>query len=404
MKCNTDEFKKYYNLVKRKQCTLVIAAKALGYKYQYLPFLFKKYEKEGDKIFIHGLKGKKSNNALPDEEKQFIIDYYKQENAENDILNFQVYTEEINEIRRSQDKKSISYSTVYDILTSAGIHPPTEHNSLTKPSVHRKSFRRNYFGEMLQWGATNPYQWFLFNGDKNYYTIHGVLDDATSQILALYMCEKNCLYGYIACRKIICEKYGLEIEDYANKTPIFADDYEKKTDSFWKMIDKELNIKLTVANSSLGTGKIKRTWQTVKGRLPYKLKEKKLLGSDLHSVNDFLNMEFIPYLNTALKKQNKSGISVFRKIPEAINLENILCVKFLRLVHYDWTVNFKGRKLKVLQIKPNVQGEVCVNEKEFFFLYKNKRYEVQIIDCSILEADSFMKEIIDEYMFSSIYK
>lgn len=53
MKCSVEEFKKNYKLVKEGKLQNVIAAKACNYTPERFSILRKRYEKEGDKLFIH---------------------------------------------------------------------------------------------------------------------------------------------------------------------------------------------------------------------------------------------------------------------------------------------------------------------------------------------------------------
>ena len=61
MKCSVEEFKKNYKLVKEGKLQNVIAAKACNYTPARFSILRKRYEKEGDKLFIHGHCGKKES-------------------------------------------------------------------------------------------------------------------------------------------------------------------------------------------------------------------------------------------------------------------------------------------------------------------------------------------------------
>lgn len=63
MKCSVAELKKFFKLVKEKKLQNKIAAKACGYTPEYFSLLRKKFEKNGDKIFVHGHCGKPAYNA-----------------------------------------------------------------------------------------------------------------------------------------------------------------------------------------------------------------------------------------------------------------------------------------------------------------------------------------------------
>src|SRR5690606_32711127 len=87
---------------------------------------------------------------------------------------------------------SYSYSTIYKILRTAGFTSPKRRRT-KKERLHRPRARRPHFGELLQADASS-FDWF---GTGRNSTIHGFLDDATGKITGLYLCENECLLGYL---------------------------------------------------------------------------------------------------------------------------------------------------------------------------------------------------------------
>lgn len=262
-----------------------MAAKACHYTPEQFSKLRKRFEREGDRIFIHGQQGKPSHNKKFEKVKEFVVQGYLREfDEKTNPISFQYWTDELNE---EYDIK-ISYSTVYNFLTEAGINSPEKHKSDRKP-VQRIRFRRKNFGELIQWDAT-PYQWFLWCGDTRYYALHGALDDSTSRFLAFYMTEFECCYGYLECRRQVLENFGIELEDYSDKSPVFSNNSKDalaldkdeqlagitRKQPLWQKIDDELGIELHLANSPQAKGKIERGWKTVQGRLPALFKKHKI--------------------------------------------------------------------------------------------------------------------------------
>lgn len=291
MKCSIDDFKRFYLMIEEKQITNKKASVYLGYTPETLCRIRKRYKKDGDKMFIHGLKGKPSNHKMISLEiKKKIHEVYttqcipKQPFSDgiNRSLNFRAFTDEL---RKGWGLK-ISYSSVYKILHYYGLQCPMPYKK-GKVNLHNRSFRRECFGELLQWDAT-PYQWFHFMGDNHKYALHGVLDDATNRVLALWMCENECRYGYIACRRLVLQKYGVEIEDYTDRSPVFHNNTKEKDFTsideqlagdtkkipLWEVLNKELGVKLSLANSPQAKGKVERMWSTIQKRLPFAIKKR----------------------------------------------------------------------------------------------------------------------------------
>lgn len=413
MKCTVSEFKKYYKLVKEKKIQNKVAAKACNYTPEVFSRLRAKFEKEGDKMFVHGLKGKKGNHQfLTDEQKDYIVSQYLIEYDEKCPITFSYWTDELNENRGIE----VSYSTVYDLLTAAGIESPEVHKPGRKP-VKRIRFRRKNFGELLQWDAT-PYQWFLWAGDTNYYALHGVLDDSRSTFLALYMTENECRYGYLECRRQVLTKYGIELEDYSDRSPVFHNNYKEKTTltieeqlagtvkkpSLWEVLNKTLEVDLHLATSPQGKGKIERGWETAQGRFVNELKKRGI--KTMAAANVYFENEGCNYYNAHFGK-NAENISVFRPLPMDLDLKNLLCVKEQRTVNKLGQISFKGLKLKINGFqRTGVIVDLCINESGLWVNYKNNDYTVEIKNGmeELSDAPQVLENIIYEYMYSDMHE
>lgn len=94
MKTTPEEFKKYFKLVKSNRINIKVAAKACRYSVNHFRKLCKRYEKEDDKIFIHGSCGKPAHNAILQEVKNLSVSRYRTEYDEktNPISFAYIYT------------------------------------------------------------------------------------------------------------------------------------------------------------------------------------------------------------------------------------------------------------------------------------------------------------------------
>ena len=53
------------------------------------------------------------------------------------------------------------------------------------------------------------------------YSIHGFIDDATGQVLGAYMCEHECLLGYLEVLRQMLTNYGIPQCLYPDKFSVF---------------------------------------------------------------------------------------------------------------------------------------------------------------------------------------
>ena len=106
------------------------------------------------------------------------------------------------ELLQENENISISYTSVYRILTSAGIKSKKKHK---ERKIHRRRKRKEFEGDLVQADGT-PFDWFQ---DGHMYSLHGFIDDATSKVLGLYMCEHECLLGYLEATRQMLVKQNL---------------------------------------------------------------------------------------------------------------------------------------------------------------------------------------------------
>lgn len=266
-----------------------------------------------------------------------------------------------------------------------------------------------------------PYQWFKSQGDGQYYALHGIIDDATSKILALYMTQNECQYGYMACRRQVINKYGIEVADYTDRSPVFSQNYKErelltieeqlgggKKTPLWESMNKELGITLHLANSPQAKGKIERAWGTIQKRLPYKLQQKGLSAQNLKTVNEYLMSEFIDYYNEHFGKEPKKQQSLFRQLSQDADIDNILSAKTSRMIRNDGTISYLGLKLKVVGLKyfssTSKTGQLCINENDIFFVYDNHRYSLKVQDGELSDASEVLTQIINDTLFKPCHE
>lgn len=146
MKIVKEDFKRFYPEIKAGRMKAKAAASALRITASYFCTFCKKYEKQGDRVFTHGLRGKVSNRAIPQSVKERVYNLYIKECGNNNFLNFAYFKDELAE----QYDIKVSYCTVYNILHKTyGLDSPECHKP-RKERAHRTRFCKEHFGELLQ--------------------------------------------------------------------------------------------------------------------------------------------------------------------------------------------------------------------------------------------------------------
>ena len=150
----------------------------------------------------------KPKHALSSETKQKILEIKAKLEYEN--VNFT----HCRELLDSEERITISYFALRKLLLESGIKSPKSKRKIK----HLRRQRKEHAGEMLQIDGSY-HQWF--KGDKEYYTIHGSIDDATGDITGLYMCKNECMERYMQIMRQTIKTHGVTKSLYADGLSIF---------------------------------------------------------------------------------------------------------------------------------------------------------------------------------------
>ena len=376
-----------------------------GYTTVHLCNLKKKYKLYGKKVFINGHKGMPSKNRVPAEIKEKIIEIYKKD-FEN--FNFLFFCKALKEFYNYD----YSYRTIHDILVKAGISSP-KHKKKYNKKIHRPRYRRDQSGDMIQVDAT-PYAWFSWCGDKNSYSLHGAIDDATGRVTGLCIVENECSYGYYDILEQTASNFGLPCDIYSDRSAIFcvtprqkdkltiqeqlAGIHEKRTQ--WQRILHELRIKQILAWSPQAKGRVERLWQTIQGRLPWYFKKYKI--KTIEAANVFLKDKFVKIFNDEFSI-NREKPSVWREPPA--NLSNVLCSKFNRRVNSAGVISFQGYKFQVKAPRCACREiELCIYKDCIKALIDGKYYSIELIGDITDGIDERMSNVLKSIIFEYMYK
>lgn len=353
--------------------------------------------KENGKIGIkHKNHFHQPSHTIPENIKKKIIELKcSQDYCDTNFTHFKELLEE-------RENIMISYTALYNILTAQGIKSKKKHKDRR---THRRRKRKEYEGELVQADGT-PFDWFQ-NGHK--YSIHGFIDDATGKILGLYMCEHECLLGYLEALRQMLKNYGSPKYLYPDKYSVFfpamsqkvtleeqLEGKEKPTTQFGRIMDF-LGIDMFPASSSQAKGRIERLWETLQDRLITEFKINNI--HTIEKANDFLP-KYIKKYNKNFAIDAVKAESKFVPIPSYVNLDLLLASKLTRVIDNSGTFTIQNKKFQILNnhISPGVKVEIYMSKKiGIIVLHNNTKYKVVSIDSlpakySTLNLNQFYKE------------
>lgn len=321
-------------------------------------------KKEGPAFIIHKNRGRKPKHAILDKTKTEIIKLKQSKYKEANFAHFQ-------ELLGEHEDIHVSYPTVYRILSMEGIKSPKKHR---KSVSHHRRKRMPQKGMLVQIDAS-PHEW-IFGGEP--FSLHGAIDDATGEILALFFAPNECMEGYFQVMRRLIDNYGLPTSIYCDRHTIFVsplndkltieDQLQGKTfklTQFGRAMN-ELGINIIKARSPQAKGRVEKLWNTLQSRLPV---EFKIRGIDtMEDANAFL-MTFMRDYNQKFGVVPENPESAFRTLDPGINLDLILCIKVDRKVIDGSAFSYQGcyyqlvKNNKIANAIPKANLKVLIGPK-----------------------------------------
>ncbi len=181
------------------------AAELLGLSTRQITRLKKGVLTSGAQSLIHKNTGRKPVHSVSDELKEAVLKIYSRPEFSNANLS-------ISKIYSLQISNSTFLLCSFQYTKNAGFESPKKK---IRHRTHRRK-RKPHPGQLIQIDAT-PYEWF---GNIKY-ALHGAIDDATGQVVGLFLTQNECLYGYLETMRQCCSDFGIPQTVYSDNHTIF---------------------------------------------------------------------------------------------------------------------------------------------------------------------------------------
>lgn len=386
--------------------TIKQAADRLDFSERYVKELKARYKKYGASSMLHGNCGRQPKHTINADIKSKILEIWKQpEFEECNFTHFQEILEEDYDIH-------ISYTPLYNLLKSKGFKSPRKHK---KAKLHNRRQERASEGELLQVDGT-PHQFFY--GDEKEYCLHGFIDDATHKITGLYMCENECMHGYLEVTRQTLKNFGVPLALYADGSSIFFPKDDKltieeqlagmtePTTQYGRMM-KFLGVDLIRAGSSQAKGRVERLWNTLHDRLRTEFRRHNITTID--QANEFLKT-YIPKFNKKFSIEPRDKKSSFMELPKYVNLDYLLSVKYSRIVDVSNCISISGTTfvIETKEILHKKKIEVCISKRiGLKARFNNKWYKITPIsnqNKKSLKSNDSVEAIIQQFIYFNCLK
>ena len=321
------------------------AVEQLGLSERQVQRLKKEVREDGPAALIHKNSNRAPAHALSEKTKKRILEIRKKPGySKSNFTHFQ-------ELLETEHGIKISYSALSRLLKAEGIPSPKKRRRF-KP--HRRRKRRPQAGSLIQVDAS-PYDW-LNIGES--FDLHGAIDDATGQVVGLYLCKNECMLGYFEVTRRMVSIFGVPDSIYADRHTIFRSPNEDKA----RVVDAppgtkvnetqlgramaELGIQIIAARSPQAKGRIERLWETLQSRLPVEFEIRGI--TDVDAANAFLS-DYIFAFNSEFAVEPVDCDNAFLPLEEGKNLDHILCIKIERTLDSGQVFSYKGKRFQIVK-------------------------------------------------------
>jgi transposase len=353
--------------VRAGKVRLRAAAELLDVSYRQVKRLWSRYQADGDRGLVHGLRGRRSNRQGESSLRERVLARYAELYAD--------YGPTLAAESLAEEGIEVSVTTLRRWLAHAGLWQ----RKRVRKQHRRRRERKAFFGELVQMDGSH-HDWF--EGRRGWAVLMVMIDDATGRIFARFFEEED-LEAALTMLQDYIARYGLPRALYVDRAGIYRADREptefeilagKEPQTQFGRAMEQLDVKLILARSPQAKGRVERMNGTLQDRLVKALRQRGI--SDLASANEFLEREFLAPFNAKFGKAAAQPADVHRAVPEGTDLARVLAVHEERVVQNDWTVRWQNGYLQLGRasgVQPKDRVEVCVQLDGRVRLFAGKR-------------------------------
>lgn len=304
--------------------------------------IVQRIRQEGDEGIRHRSWGKPSNRRLSARER--IIDLYK---TTYSGFGPTLFSEKLAE----RDGITVSRETVRTWLGEEGLW-----KTHRRQKAHRQwRERKDHYGEMVQMDGSH-HDWFEGRGPECVFM--GYIDDATGKVYGRFYDYEGTIPAMDSFMRYI-KKHGVPMSVYLDRHTTYkspkSEEEDEPLSEFGRAL-QELGVEMIYAYSPQAKGRIERLFKTLQDRL---IKEMRLRGvASIKEANRFL-ISYLPAYNRRFSVRPKKRENLHMACKE-VDLDAILCIKTLRTVKNDLTIQHDKR---YYQIEDRIEAKKVVVEE-----------------------------------------
>lgn len=335
-------------MVLEERLSLREAAEVLGVSYRHAKRLRKDAE-QGIGGLVHGNRGREPWNKTPEDIRERVASLSEVKYSNFNDCHFAEMLEE-------REGLKLSDETVRVIRRNSGMKPKQKR----RPPKHRsRRPRKTQEGLMMLWDGS-PHRWF--GKQHPPCCAMAAMDDAKGEILALFLTEYECSWGYLELLRRVLRDYGIPGSVYQDRHSAL-----KRNDDFWS-IDEQLagrqdptqvgaaleilGIEPIIALSPQAKGRVERLFRTLQDRLVATLELEGI--TSIASANTYIEDTFVRQFNEKYAQPAADTQSAWRKMPKGLDAQRILSLKYDYAVANDNAIRISEM---LIDIPPGPKGK-----------------------------------------------
>jgi len=333
-----------YDIIKKllnKELNGTEVSKILNLSTRQIRRLKRKVKEHGAKGLVHGNRGKISNRATPEKEKDKIIKLLHKHYYDFGPLLASEQLEKRHNIKKDK-------TTIRTIMMHEGLWKPKR----KKKEKHRAwRQRRASFGELLQYDGSYEY-WFEDRGEKC--CLLACIDDATGKVWAKFDKHEGVEPTFNFWRDYIIEN-GKPYAIYVDRFSTYSMNHKLAKENgdtltqFQRAMETDLNVEIIHAKSPEAKGRVEVLFKTLQDRLIKELRLQNISTTD--KANEFLRDSYLEEFNQMFNVEARTKADLHKKLnkQELNKLDSVFSRQYDRVVRNDFTIHHKKECYQLLK-------------------------------------------------------
>ncbi len=322
-----------------------MAAKQIGLSVRQIRNIKTRVKRYGPNGIIHRNRGKPSNRRIPEQKVRQMKEIVKEKYYD---FGPTFATEKLD----TEHQIKISKEKLRHLMIKWKLWK-------SKPRKQNKEYRswrprKEQYGEMQQFDGSY-HRWFEHRALEC--CLLATIDDATGKLTKLKFGKNESVVAVFRFWKEYVQNKGKPLSIYLDKYSTYKINHKSAVDNKnlltkFQRAMKELDIKLIVAHSAQGKGRVERLFKTLQDRLVKELRLRNI--STIDKANKFLEQEFISMFNQRFSVLAQKKGNLHQKLTKLNKerLDRIFSIQEYRVINNDFTIRYENKWFQLAEKQP----------------------------------------------------